>query len=357
MSRAGTAARLVLRAARDPVRWVRIAVGEPGPGVRVFYGRDRMPTRTESAYGGLVKLARLAETFPNDARSFTVLYLGSSSRPHDSRQLLRLARQRGSAVVWNQDGVAYPGWAGARTERINRPLAAGLHAADHVVYQSAFCKLSGDRFLGERVGPWEVLHNPVDTGHFRPGEPPRDVLLLLAGNQSQRYRLEAALETAKLLGARLLVTGRLYWSRDAEREGRELVRRLGLEDQVELTGPYTYADAPALFRRASVLLHTKVNDPCPGVVLEAMACGVPVVYSASGGVPELVGEHAGIGVPTELDFDRDRPPRPESLAEAVTGVLERRDPFSEAARRQAERFDLEPWVERHRRLFEELLSR
>ena len=278
-----------------------------------------------------------------------MLYLGSSSRPHDSRVLIRLARRRRAAVVWNQDGVAYPGWAGASTERINRPLAHGVHAADHVLYQSEFCKLSADRFLGERLGAWEVLHNPVDTSHFTPGEGPREPLLLLGGNQYMRYRFETALETVKLLGVRLVVTGRLSWSRDAEREGRALLR--GLEDRVELTGPYTYADAPALVRRATVLLHPKFNDPCPGVVLEALACGLPVVYSASGGTPELVGPDAGIGVPAPLDFERDHPPSPAELADAVTRVLERLDDHRAAA------VALAPWVDRHRQLFERLTAR
>jgi glycosyltransferase involved in cell wall biosynthesis len=354
VSRAGTALRLARRRARDPLRWARIATGARGAGVRVFYGRDRMPGRDEPAYGGLVKLARLAETFPNDPAGFSVLYLGSSSRPHDSRALIRLAGRRAAAVLWNQDGVAYPAWAGARTDRINRPLAHGLHAADHVLFQSEFCKVSSDRFLGERQGPWEVLHNPVDTQHFVPGEPPAEPTLLLAGNQYQRYRLETALETAKLLGVRLLVTGRLSWSAQAEREGRELVRRLGVEPLVELAGPYSYADAPALFRRASLLLHTKLNDPCPGAVLEALACGLPVVYSASGGTPELVGSDAGIGVPAEADFDHERPPDPAALAGAVSRVLERLPELGPAARERALRFDLAPWVERHRILFEEL---
>jgi glycosyltransferase involved in cell wall biosynthesis len=353
VSRFGTAARLALRAARDPLRWSRIASGSRGDGVRVFYGRDRMPGRDEAAYGGLVKLARLAETYPNDPRGFGVLYLGSSSRPHDSRQLIALARRRGAAVVWNQDGVAYPGWAADATDRINRPLAHGLHAADHVLYQSEFCRLSSERFLGARRGPAEVLHNPVDTTHFTPGERLREPVLLLGGNQYQRYRFESAVETARLLGLRLLVTGRLSWSRDAEREASELSRGA----DVELTGPYTYAEAPELLRRATLLLHTKFNDPCPGIVLEAMACGLPVVYSASGGVPELVGDDAGVGIAAPLDFERDHPPEPAALAEAVARVLERLDDHAAAARERAARFDLAPWVERHRVLFERLVAR
>ena len=62
-------------------------------------------------------------------------------------------------------------------------------------------------------------------------------------------------------------------------------------------------------RRADLLLHTKYNDPCPTVVLEAMASGLPVVYSASGGVPELVGEEAGVGIPAPFDWEHDHPPK------------------------------------------------
>src|SRR5205807_6049130 len=141
----------------------------------------------------------------------------------------------------------------------------------------------------------------------------------------------------------LLVSGAISWHPDrrrSEAEARELVDRLGLGDRVELLGTYTQDEAPALLRRADLLLHTKYNDPCPTVVLEAMACGLPVVYSASGGALELVGDAAGVGIAAPLDWQRDHPPAAEQLAEAVLRVADSLAEYSAAARERSLRFDV-----------------
>jgi glycosyltransferase involved in cell wall biosynthesis len=88
-----------------------------------------------------------------------------------------------------------------------------------------------------------------------------------------------------------------------------------------------------------------------------MACGLPVVYAASGGTVELVGDEAGVGVPHPVTWERDEPPPPEALALAVQVVLSERERFAEAARRRAvERFALGPWLDRHAELFSELVG-
>ena len=90
----------------------------------------------------------------------------------------------------------------------------------------------------------------------------------------------------------MIVAGRYVWRDDpaaAMVEARMLAVRLGVADLVEFSGPYSQSDAVALFHRAHVLLHTKYNDPCPRLVVEAMACGLPVIYSATGGTPGIGG--------------------------------------------------------------------
>jgi glycosyltransferase involved in cell wall biosynthesis len=89
-----------------------------------------------------------------------------------------------------------------------------------------------------------------------------------------------------------------------------------------------------------------------------MACGLPVVYAASGGTVELVGGEAGVGVPHPVSWERDEPPAPERLAEAVARVMSDLPRYAAAARRRAEeRFALGPWLDRHQELFAELLRR
>jgi glycosyltransferase involved in cell wall biosynthesis len=355
-------ARAVLAQVR---RWREIAVASPASDrLAVSYGYERMPGLKEFVYGGQVKFQLLNEKLPNEPRAFNVLYLGSTNMPLEAPVLVRLARRRGAAVVWNQNGVAYPAWHGPGWELVNAPRARLMHAADHVFFQSEFCKLGADRFYGERQGPWEVLHNPVDTRRFMPAQhrPRRPLTLLLAGSQYQRYRVVTALEVLAALredgdDVRLVVTGALSFSDDAKEDVEELLRRLHLEDTVELVGPYTQVGAPELFHRCDVLLHTKMNDPCPTVVLEAMAAGLPVAYSASGGTPELVGEDAGVGVPGQVDWERDHPPSAPVLAAAVRTIAGRLDEYAAAARERSLVFDAKRWVARHREVFEELVTR
>src|SRR5437764_12335238 len=219
------------RYARASTRWLRLVVARrPRPGVRVFYGHDRVPEQGEAVAGGSAKFQRLATRFPNHPTDFTLLYLGSTWLPRDTAPLLRLARRRRIPVVVNQSGVAYPGWAGTETDAINRAFRRALLAADHVLYQSEFCKRSADESLGEPRGAWEVLYNAVDVGRFAPDERRPDAknpVLLLAGDQTQAYRLEVALRTlAHLPEARLIVTGRLV------SDPHSLARELGVADRV-----------------------------------------------------------------------------------------------------------------------------
>ena len=154
----------------------------------------------------------------------------------------------------------------------------------------------------------------------------------------------------------LHLAGRLAWPR-AEREVAEKIRVLGLADRVKRIAPYRQEDAPAIYQAAHILLHPKYKDPCPTVPIEAMACGVPVIGSASGGLPELVSREAGVLIGVPESWERNHWPEPVAMADGVEMIMRRWPEFSAAARSHAvARFSKEEWMAKHRRVFHQLVA-
>ena len=342
--------------------------GNPLTRPRICYA-GMAPERFEIGSGGRVKLLYLSRMYPECFDDFDLLYLVSSALPANIEAWLAAAAAHQAKIVLNQDGVAYPAWAGEKHEVINRPLRMALNAADWVFYQSRFSHISADLFLQTRVNRYDILPNPVDTTLFFPPEQPRQtkqLTLLLSGNQYEYYRFETALRTLYLLQqtmptVRLLITGQLNWLSDLNATktiADKLIHELRLEEHIELVGSYTQRDAPAIYRSAHILLHPKYNDPCPTVVIEAMACGLPVVYSNSGGTPELVGQEAGIGVDAECNWDRIIMPSAHELALAATRIWNDYERYSAAARARAvAQFDLSRWIQQHDEIFKTMIHK
>ena len=338
--------------------------------IRVYYGQDHIPLPDDLASGGIIKCQDLQNIFQNDPVSPNLLYLVSSNLPPHLPVLIAAAKRATVPIVLNQNGVAYPAWRGAGWEETNQPLSRAHSAADYIFYQSHFCRESAWRFLGKATDRFEVLYNPVDTAVFTPVSSEKNSItpvLLTAGSHNSFYRVQAAVDILNLLrqdypSARLIIAGKFRWGKSegaASSEIRRYVENCRVRDHVEWFGAYNQRQAPDLFRRADILLHATYNDACPRLVVEAMACGLPIVYSASGGVPELVGDRAGVGVPAPLDWERIHPPGLRDLVEATRKICGRYAEFSsEARKRTVERFDVRPWIQRHKEVFTELfLSR
>jgi len=352
-----------------PVRFKISMLQKKDGGLNVAYLNPHFPEnpaqRNEFAHGGAVKLTYLSENFSHQFPFANLLYAVSSVAHPLQVEILQAAKRKGLTIVVNQNGVAFPAWDGGNYENTNRSLKKLIGFADFIIYQSQFCKDSAERYISPPDVPNEIIYNPVDTRLFSPdacSAKPEALTLLLGGNQYEKYRLELALQTLKALhrdvpNARLIITGNLWHPRDeAEAWTKQALHDMKLNEYVTFTGTYAQTDAPALYSQAHLLLHTKYADPSPGLVLEAMALGMPVVHLDNGGVPELVGD-AGIGVHVEHDWNKINLPSPQAMAEAVLQVYNRREEFSQKARQRAvEKFSLEKFIARHREIFEKVLG-
>lgn len=109
-------------------------------------------------------------------------------------------------------------------------------------------------------------------------------------------------------GARLLLVG----DGETRPQAEALRDTLALGDAVHFAG--TRQDVPALLRAMTVFVLSSRHEGMPVAVLEAMACGVPVVTTDVGGISELVrdGETARIVPPGD----------PQALADALRWMLD-----------------------------------
>jgi len=217
-----------------------------------------------------------------------------------------------------------------------------------------------------RNGPSEILYNAVDTMHFYPVTPkifniPFTFLITGKIGNHLAYRLESTIAGLKVardagLDACLVIAG--WIEARARAKADKLTRELNLGDCVNYLGTYTQAEAPSIYRAAHAYVMTKHNDPCPNTVLEALACGLPILYSDSGGVRELAGEDAGVPIACPEDWDQPRVPDAENIGAGMLKIAANYDSMSKAARRRAvERFDITHWVCRHQEVFENLIAK
>jgi glycosyltransferase involved in cell wall biosynthesis len=206
---------------------------------------------------------------------------------HATPRLLARHRRRGTPVLHRLDERID----GAETPARRRKHAriARLNAlADMTIFQSAFVR--------DNVGPIcrapaaRVIHNGVDPDVFCPRGPRRALegapaILHVTWSVGTTKRLDRIGELLAAAPADL----RLYCVGRHAESGH---RWLG-DPRVRLLGPQPRQAVAAFMRGADVLFFPSESEPCPNTPLEAMACGLPCLYHASGGTPELIGE-AGV---------------------------------------------------------------
>ena len=106
-------------------------------------------------------------------------------------------------------------------------------------------------------------------------------------------------------------------------------------------------DIPQIDRSAHLLFSADLNAACPNAVIEALACGLPVVSFATGALPELLEGGAGLVAPYGSNYWKLEPPVVEPLAEAALKLLRRED-YRVAARKRAEElFGLDTMTEKY----------
>ena len=172
-------------------------------------------------------------------------------------------------------------------------------------------------------------------------------LVAVIGRLSPEKGVDVFLHAAALLAARGAAFTGVVVGDGPERARLESLRAaLGLDERVRFVG--ALASAQGVYRHVDLVAIPSRSEGLPNVLLEAVRADVPVVSTAVGAVPEVLGDTpAGRVVPPE---------NPAALAAAMEHVLTHgRAEAARAARREiTERFSLARRVAEHLRLYDEL---
>lgn len=230
------------------------------------------------------------------------------------------------------------------------------------------------RFLkkGNLPDKVRVIYNGVDTESFNPhissnqireefNINPGQILVGIVsrfhpikGHEMFFRAAEILLKNFPALAEKImfLVVGGAVFNEDKymERRLRDIANRLGLGGKIIFTG--VRQDMPQLYASMDIFVLTSHKEACARAVLEAMACGKPIIAVNAGGTPELVEE----GVTGFLT----RPENPEAIAEKIAFLAENtmlaKKMGQEARRRAEEKFSIKRNAEEIQKVYAELVE-
>jgi len=170
-------------------------------------------------------------------------------------------------------------------------------AIDHWVSTSRYNAAQVEGRYGRAV---TVINNGVDTDHFRvlpervslPGLPlpglPIDARVIASVGRQVGWKGLAVIIRA--LAALPDDVHYLAIGEGSEQPAmKELARSLGIADRVHFPGPIGHDALPAWLNRADIYVQPSIGEEAFGIsVVEAMACGLPVLASNNGGMKEIV---------------------------------------------------------------------
>ncbi|MGI9420816.1 MAG: glycosyltransferase family 4 protein [Geminicoccaceae bacterium] len=261
-----------------------------------------------------------------------------------------LAKALGKPVSVTARGTdlnLYPG----RYPRVGRMIARTAKSVDASI---TVCSALRNALLALGAAPdsVHVMRNGVDLDLFRPGDRAaarsrwklQRPTLVSVGHLIERKGHDLVIEALRQLpDVDLIIAGE---GPEKERLQRQAAR-LGVGDRTHFAGVVEHRRLPDLYRAADALVLASSREGWPNVLLEALACGTPVIATRNWGTPEIVSApEAGL-----LMDDRT----PEAIVQAVGQLLNARLDRV-ATRRFAEGFSWDATTDAQLRLFSSLIA-
>lgn len=266
-------------------------------------------------------------------------------------------------LVWDPERRA-----ASRLDRLLLRLSlVALKRMDRILARSNYTKRTLCELLPVDPNRVHVTSGGIDTDRFYPVPRANAKLeqrygvvhshrvydILYVGTEIRRKNLGLLLRAMAYLRDRGVAVRLIKVGGPGDPEARRLflsqVHQLGLSDLVLLAGWVSEADLPAFYTAADVVVVPSLVEGLGLPVLEAMACGTPVVCSNAGALPEVVGDAALLVRPDDVP----------GLANALAAVFENGNLREQLSKRGLERARAFTWAEtaeQTRNVYQELLG-
>jgi glycosyltransferase involved in cell wall biosynthesis len=269
-------------------------------------------------------LYRLLRRLGADARTFFLNYPIAAKYPsaevyHLTSQnlasLLLLRRPPGKLVVTVHDIIPYMlrndpqfnTYHSAADRIFDRMAMIGLKRADRLIADSRYTKDCLVEHLGIAPEMIAVVHLGIDQQRFRPlavaetireryGLPAGRRYLIYVGSEDPRKNLVTLVRALAeirhaLPDVELIKVGRAHFAHERRRL-LDLAAALGVPAAIHFLDDVHEADLPLLYNLADLCVMPSRYEGFGFPVLEAMACGTPVVCARASSLPEIVGAAA-----------------------------------------------------------------
>ena len=157
--------------------------------------------------------------------------------------------------------------------------------ADYIQAISQFLVKRARRY-GYR-GDIEIVPNGVDLDKFQTSHKSQIInhkVIITVSRLVKKNGLDDLIKAIAQLDVKLLILGK----GPDENKLKKLVKDLKIEDKVIFMGHVQYNDLPKYYSMANVFVRPSLSEGLGNVFLEAMACGVPVIGTPVGGIPDFL---------------------------------------------------------------------
>ena len=245
----------------------------------------------------------------------------------------------GKPYVFRVDGIYFDKneTTGSNYEH-NKPIFEGVDNAMGIIFQSSFSYKLISSFHTKIDKPYDIINNGVDSKIFSPkgsdnrkelGVKDNDLVFVTSTKWRAHKRLKDVINVF------------IEFEKNSNRACHLLV--LGKDSNIEhIRHPRIHnigfvhpKDLPIWYRTGSIFLFFSWLDHCPNSVVEAIACGLPVVCTNQGGTRELIEmTKSGIVVEADKEFtfelvDLYKPPTPDydKTLEAINKIVSNYDSY------------------------------